>query len=336
MSLTWEQAHNISIARYLSRHGVFPVYSSCRGEEYHYHSPIRGDDDTPSFHLNVVKNKWHDKGLGVGGDIIELVTHHQKMTRSQACHWLSQSGLYTGDYVAEYPPLQHGRYYSTKRKVSSDGAASKPVNTNPDYAKLEGDTSFMIEGIQDVQHPVLLQYLDYRCIDKEIASRYGLQEINYQIFTIPDSEYFALAWMNDSGGCEYNSRNNRNSFKGCLGVKDITSINLQPHKKIAVFESAMDFWSYLTYHGIREFQNSAIILNSVSLRNKVLDAVEQYQPSELYLFLDNDIEGCKTAQSLLDDINHIPVHDRSSLYKDHKDFNEMAMAAATKGRKSSV
>ena len=73
MSLTWQQAHNISIVRYLSHQGFFPVYSSCGGQEYHYHSPIRNNDNTPSFHLNVFKNKWHDKGLGLGGDVIDLV-----------------------------------------------------------------------------------------------------------------------------------------------------------------------------------------------------------------------------------------------------------------------
>ena len=28
-------------------------------------------------------------------------------------------------------------------------------------------------------------------------------EINYQIFGLPEISYFALAWMNDGGGCEY-------------------------------------------------------------------------------------------------------------------------------------
>jgi hypothetical protein len=336
MNLTWQQAHNISTVRYLSLHGVFPVYSSSGGQEYHYHSPIRSGDNTPSFHLNVVKNKWHDKGMGIGGDIIDLVAEHKSMTRSEACRWLGQSGLYSGDYVAEFPALQKGRYYSTKSKHRIDTSV-KPVNVNREFAKLESDTSFMIENIQALQHPVLLQYLAYRCIDNAIAIQYGLQEINYQLFNLPESHYFALAWLNDSGGCEFNSRSGQKSFKGCLGIKDITSINLQAHKKIAVFESAMDFWAYLSYYGIREFQNSAIILNSLSLRNKILEAIEQYQPTELYLFLDNDIEGCKTTESLMTDIQSTTIHDKSSLYVDYKDFNEMVIAkSATADRKTTT
>ena len=323
MNLTWKQAHNISIVRYLSLHGFFPVYSSYRGQEYHYHSPIR-TDNTPSFHLNVIKNKWHDKGSDKGGDIIELVVEHKNVTRSEARHLLSQSGLYSGDYFPEFPPVQKGRYRSSSRKRSGD--STKPINPVSEYAKLESDTSFMIENIQVLQHPVLLQYLAYRCIDPAIATQYGLQEINYQLFNLPESHYFALAWLNDSGGCEFNSKSGLKSFKGCLGIKDITSINLQPHKKIAVFESAMDFWAYLSFYRIHEFQNSAIILNSISLRNKVLDAVEKYHPSELYLFLDNDIEGCKAAESLVAEIQTIPVHNKSGLYEDYKDFNEMVMA----------
>jgi hypothetical protein len=53
----------------------------------------------------------------------------------------------------------------------------------------------------------------------------------------------------------------------------------------------------------------------------VLDVVEKYQPSELYLFLDNDIESCKATESLVAEIQNIPVHNKSSLYKNYKDFN---------------
>lgn len=325
MSLTWKQAHNISIVHYLSMHGFFPVYTSSGSKEYHYHSPIRSGDNTPSFHVNVVKNKWHDKGPNIGGDIIELVAEHKNMTRSQSCHWLSKSGLYNGDYIPEYPAVQRRRYYSTRSKPKQ-ATETKPTNENSEYAKLETDTSFIIESIQDVQHPVLLQYLAYRKIDSEIASRYGLQEINYQFFNVPESHYFSLAWFNDSGGCEYNSRSGSKTFKGCLGIKDITSIQLHASKKLAIFESALDFWAYLSYYGIHNFQSSAVILNSVSLKHKLFPIIETYTPSELYLFLDNDIEGGKATELLMAEISQIPVHDKSDLYEGHKDFNEMTMA----------
>lgn len=324
MSLTWQEAHNISIVRYLSLHGHFPVYSSSGGKEYHYHSPIRSNDDTPSFHLNVVKNKWHDKGAGIGGDIIDLVAEHQGMNRSKSCHWLSRSNLYCGDYIPEYPPLTRGKYYSNRKKSSIQNT-EKPINPNQQYAKLEADTSFIIDSIQPLQHPVLYQYLEYRKINPTIAQKYGLEEINYTLFDLPESHFFALAWKNDSGGYEYNSKSGSKSFKGCLGIKDITTINLQPNKRIAVFESALDFWAYLTHYGIEDYQSSAIILNSVSLRYKVLDIVEEYSPEALYLFLDNDIEGAKASESLIEEIDTIPVHNKSNLYENHKDFNDMIM-----------
>ena len=170
-----------------------------------------------------------------GGDVIDLVVHRQRVNRSQACRWLSQSGLYNGDYVAEFPAITGGRYYSGKSKSKSEqhsgNVSIKPVNAIKKYATLEADTSFMINRIQPLQHPVLLQYLAYRGIDLDVASQYGLQEIHYQLFNLPASHYFALAWFNDSGGCEYNSKAGVRSFKGCLGIKDITSINLQLHKK---------------------------------------------------------------------------------------------------------
>ena len=321
MSLTWEQAHCISIVEYLTRYGIFPVYSHLNGQEYHYHSPIRSDDSTPSFHVNVIKNKWHDKGSGLGGDIIELVVHHQKLTRSQSCHWLSKAGLYRGGYVPERVPVQRGKYYSTKSKKGGVSGA-KPINTNSQYAVLESDTSFMIDNIQELQHPILLKYLQHRKINPDIAKVHGLKEINYQLFGVPDSHYFALAWLNDSGGCEYN----RKGFKGCLGVKDVTSINLQPGKKLAVFESAIDFWSYLTHYDIAEFDSSAVILNSVSLKARVIEIAEQYSREEIYLFLDNDDEGRGATEWISEQISDIPVKDKSGMYAEVKDFNEMMTA----------
>jgi hypothetical protein len=298
-------------------HGIFPVYSS--SNEYHYHSPLR-NDNTPSFHVNVIKNKWHDKGTGLGGDSIDLVAKHQNKTRSQACHLLSKSGLYSGDYVPEFPKIQNSRGY-----LSHHATTKKPTNSK--YATLEAGNSFIIDNIGELQHPILLQYLKYRRINPQIAKNHGLQEINYQILNIPDSHYFALAWFNDSGGCEFNSKSGEKSFKGCLGSKDITTINIQKHKKLAVFESATDFWAYLSYYEISEFQNSAIILNSLSLRHKIFAIIAEYQPTAVYLFLDNDVEGRKVAKSLIADMKDIAVYDKSDLYKNHKDFNEMVMHA---------
>lgn len=162
----------------------------------------------------------------------------------------------------------------------------KPLNVNTDYARLEVNNSFLIESIQEVKHPMLLQYLSYRKIDHAIATKYGLKEINYQLFDVPDTEYFALAWINNSGGCEFNRKN----FKGCLGIKDINTINLQEDKKLAVFEGFLDFLAYLTYYNITEFESSAVILNSLSLKNKLIEINTRCRPECVYLFWDNDEE----------------------------------------------
>lgn len=327
MILTFEQARQVSIVRYLTAQGIFPVYSSGNGQEYHYHSPIRSGDSTPSFHVNVFKNRWHDKGLGKGGDSTELVVEHRRIDRTEARKWLTDSALYCGDYVPEYPSIQKGRYRSAGRNKSSH-FHTKPTNPNSEFAKLENDTSFMIETIQKIQHPILLQYLQYRRLNKDIATKYGMLEINYQIFDLPEVSYFALAWHNDSGGLEYNYKpeHSHRKIKGCLGVKDITSINLHPNQKLAVFESAIDFWSYLTHHDISAYNSSAVILNSVSMRHKVMDIVEQYKPSGVYLFLDNDIEGRKATESLLSDIQDVKVYDKSSIYETYSDYNDYLMS----------
>jgi len=141
----------------------------------------------------------------------------------------------------------------------------------------------------------------------------------------PEAEYFALAWLNDSGGCEFNRMGPSKTFKGCLSIKDTTSINLESGKKLAVFEGFLDFLAYLTHFGITEYQNSAIILNTLSMKDRLFEAISTYRFEEMYLFLDNDDGGHRATETLKKAIPNIKIHDKSSLYSGYKDFNDMVM-----------
>ena len=55
----------------------------------------------------------------------------------------------------------------------------------------------------------------------------------------------------------------------------------------------------------------------------MIEVVEKYHPSKLYFFLDNDDSGRDTQDFFELALPDIQIIDKSSLYKDFKDFNEM-------------
>lgn len=267
------QAETISIHEYLTSLGYAPIAQRHKqGDELRYHSPIRSNDKTPSFDVNIKKNCWNDQGLGTGGGIIQLVQQLYKASVKEALAILDQSHLYRGEYQ---PPNEADMIFyepsSTQHKTATKG--------HNEFNQLT------IKKVKALTNKALVDYVASRGINQAIAAKY-LQEVYYTSSTNPDKTLFALAWPNDSGS-GYEARNIL--FKGFVGkTKTITSINLKKGQKLAVFEGFMDFLSYLTYFGLNDFQSSAIVLNSTSLKNEAIDIIRKIGFSDIYLFLDND------------------------------------------------
>jgi len=85
----------------------------------------------------------------------------------------------------------------------------------------------------------------------------------------------------------------------------------------------MDFLAFLSKNKITNFENSAIIINSVNLRKQALKKIGDYTFSKVYLFLDNDEAGNNAKQFFIKNIKHIPVADKSNLYNGFNDYNQM-------------
>ncbi len=104
-----------------------------------------------------------------------------------------------------------------------------------------------------------------------------------------------------------------------LGISDF-KFDLRP---TGIFEGFFDFLAFLSHYKITDFKNSAIILNSTSLRKRALEEIDYYDFSKIYLFLDNDTAGddCKDFFQLA--VDEVEVVDNSGLYSDYKDFNQM-------------
>jgi len=273
------QAKQIQITDFLSKFNLEPAKT--RNNDFWYLSPLH-DEKTPSFKVDLQKNIWYDHALGVGGNIIDLVTQMYNLDFTSALQKLSE--LIGGD---------------TK---SFSFSQANPLPTPAPVTKTE------IKKIQDIQNQALIDYLNKRKVKK--YNNY-LQEIYY---TQNDKPYFALAFKNDSGG--YETRNAY--FKGCIGKKDITTIKGSQNENLSVFEGFIDYLSALTHYQIDSFKSDVIILNSVANKNIIIPLLNRYK--KIYLFLDNDKAGNETKQALyLANQNCI---DCSNIYINYKDFNE--------------
>lgn len=165
-----------------------------------------------------------------------------------------------------------------------------------------------------VQHLALVQYLKNRGI-----SKYGkvceLQEVHY---TINNKQFFALGFINDSKGFELRSK----YTKICLGTKDITSIK-NGSKSVNIYEGFFDFLSGIE---IENETTDYIILNSITLLEKNINILDNYETINLYL--DNDLQGDKATELINNRFSG--VTDCRTKYKEHKDLNDFLINKITK------
>ena len=255
-------------------------------KEFYIHSPFRAEK-TPSFKINPVLNTWYDFGTGEGGTILDLIMKLENKDTKEAVKRLKELA---GDTTSN-------SFFSFPQQNTFNNQSNKII----DYE------------IKPLSNKALIKYLQERKISLQ-ASKQHLKEIYYKV---NNKNYFGLAFRNNSKGYEIRNK----YFKGAVGTKDITTImNAEEKKKeCVVFEGFMDFLSYLT---IKSSTNKDfIILNSVSLVDKSIQIIKQY--NHIFLALDNDNAGDIATQKI---IEHIPgAIDVRGYYKGFKDLNEFIL-----------
>ena len=103
----------------------------------------------------------------------------------------------------------------------------------------------------------------------------------------------------------------------------------EPKKICFLFESFMDFLSFMTLRKLKNPQRTRlsqqdyIVLNSVSNIHKVTEKLSHYDSIQCYL--DNDDAGRNAYQQLSKELGR-SVLDSSSLYSDFKDLNDYLCA----------
>lgn len=286
-----KELNKISIKNYLASKGIHPVKE--HGYYGMYHSPLR-EDKNASFKVDYVKNLWIDFGTNQGSTMIDLVMRLKECSVHEAMLELEQMDSHLNIRLSDQP---------------ANRLASQPSTPFSFHGKIE------IQRAIELTHPALLQYLDKRAINLDIAKQH-CSEIHYSVNGKP---FFAIGFQNDSKGWNLRSE----YFKGCTSMDISTHINAGINKEAClVFEGFMDYLSYLTMNNLKKSPNDIVVLNSTSNLSKALDFIKAH--SKVYTYLDNDEAGRKATQQ----INQIcKTHfNKSTDFTHFKDLNEYHVA----------
>lgn len=281
--------NTISIKGYLAQYNIYPVKEN--REVGFYHSPLR-EDTTASFKVDYTKNLWIDFGTNEGGTMIDLVMKLKQCSVHEAMLELEQIDKET-DICLNIPTLER-------------------TNVGTDSISFQGKIE--VQKIEKLAHTALLQYLDKRAINLDIASQH-CSEIHYAVNGKP---FFAIGFQNDSKGWNLRSE----YFKGC------TSMDISTHRNInneacLVFEGFMDYLSYLTMNNLKKSLNDVVVLNSTNNLSKALDFIKVH--SKIYTYLDNDEAGRKATQQIS---QVCKTHfNKSTDFSKYKDLNEYLVSS---------
>lgn len=235
-------------------------------------------ENNASFKINKRINSWYLFSEGIGGNNIDFMKKYLNASISEVLNW-----------------AENQNFSSFHQQTKSQ----KLFNLRKTYEILE---------VKEIQHPALIQYLKSRKVE---AQKHLVSEIHYQM---NDKKYFGIGFKNDSEGFEI-----RNAYsKICLDKKDITTIK-NNSKSLRIFEGFFDFLSFKNIEKSLENETSDyMILNSVSMINKIKNSLENYEKIDLYF--DNDEAGNRAVELIKNEKNE--AEDCRVLYSDFKDLND--------------
>ena len=236
------------------------------------------NEKTASFKIDTKINKFYNFSEGVGGNTLDMIVHYHNFSVSEALKFLNCN-------ILCFPFHQQTNHIVKAKK------------------------EYKIIKLKLLEHKALIEYLNSRKINIDIAKKY-CQEIQYELNS---KKYFAISFKNDKNGYEVRNK----IFKGCLGKKEITTIN-NNSDVVSLFESWSDFLSYLTFKKNTPNEDF-IILNSTSMVKKVVKLLDKYL--EVKVFFDNDRSGDK-ATEIIKCSNESEFIDNRIHYKLFNDLNE--------------
>lgn len=222
-------------------------------------------------------------------------------------------GLGKGGNLVDFAILYHGCTVSELlQNLSGNLSLQKPV-LQQSFTTHEPENQIKILGDFILSSNALLQYLQQRRVPVDIADRY-CREVRYEL---NGKVYYGIGFRNDFGGFEI-----RNPyFKASSSPKGITTFDNRA-SEVIVFEGFTDFLSFKAIHQQDpEDHFNFVVLNSVSFFETARPFLEKH--SAIRLYLDRDITGQNCSRYALSLSSK--YKDESSLYQNHKDFNDWVM-----------
>jgi hypothetical protein len=279
-----QKAKSKSLADLLKKEG-FELTDT--GSYYRCLSPLRTEGNG-SFDINKRTGKFHDRGNGKKGDILDYIMLQKGLSLTGAVDFL------LGDSSLDIPV-----YVPEKRDKDS----------------------IEVSSIETLSDPRLIDFAKSRKFDMDVATKWLRQaQVRFPYGKNPGRHYSCLAWKNDSGGYEFRST----FLKVSNAPKNITTIKgVSDEKVVMLFEGNPDFLSYLTFYGFMNPQYDTIVLNSLSFLGAILPMIQ----GKLILWYGQNDKASERAYRRLKREGFV-VTDKRWLFKDYKDFNKFLVEAS--------
>lgn len=280
--------------------------SGNEAQGYNSISPFRKEKN-PSFTVFINnKGSWsfHDKGGHGVGSALDFIMLKEGVSFKEALQIANQK--YNPNYEGE-------RIQYDTNTISSQEIADEKK-------KLSNNTNKMaITSIKLLNNPALINYLQNRKIDLNIAKTY-LKEVYYtNEIKGQNRNFFGLCFENNLGGFEIRNK----TFKGAYGNKGLSIIKGLSSEKVIVVEGFMSALSALTYYKTVTPKYDMVILNSTVNANKFIKYVKENNIKEIFDLLDNDFSGQETAIKIRNNINQdIKIINTFKIYNGINDFND--------------
>ncbi|ASZ09612.1 toprim domain-containing protein [Chitinophaga pendula] len=219
-------------------------------------------------------------------------------------------GLGKGGNLVDFAILYHGCTVSEFLQNLSGNLSLQKPSLQQSITRPEPENQIKILGDFILSSTALLRYLQQRRIPVDIADRY-CREVQYEL---NGKVYYGIGFKNDLGGFEI-----RNPyFKASSSPKGITTID-NSAGEVIVFEGFTDFLSFkATHQQDPEDRFDFVVLNSVSFFETARPFLEKHNTIRLYLDRDTTGQNCSRYALSLSS----KYKDESSLYQNHKDFND--------------
>lgn len=300
--MDYQAAKNISLPHLLQQLGHPPIQGKGSARKLWYKSPLRTEDKTPSFKVELKSGAWvwYDFALGKGGNIFSFVMEYKNTD-----NW--------GTVMAFLRP------YAT---------LDTNMNVTHEIYSKDTESGITIESVKPLKHPALINYLSSRKIPKRVATmklmplgkknsveaRSIVSEVNYTLKN-SDTMYFTLGFLNDKGGFEL-----RNKYsKLACSPKYFTTFKGQNQTTIEIFEGFFDFMSAVVIGGYKDtLPHDVLVLNSLSFIPKAIEFIERNDYQTIITWLDTKADNARGLFSPLTSY----VHHKHLRYANYDDLNE--------------